>query len=253
MTRMSLEDYRLNYEDHKYPVSIASDPDVIDAFMIEFDQPAFLAGPFGGKFGLLTIRDKRKGTRELKTQTEHFNSMRAYFANSIYNMPHAKDGQACITTDHEYLMGRYHKETYQPAPMEDKTAKLFFMTKNTLPGSSTLEHPFLERRLANDSTVDGLDMLRLFKSMIETLSPEEILKRIEQSELKIQNRLATYLAHEADAVPTIERPISLCLQGNDDSSWSKVFATIDEAFAYADEIELSARKAGLPKGLMFTN
>jgi hypothetical protein len=168
-------------------------------------------------------------------------------------MPRAKDDQGGLTTSHEYLVGRHSRDTLEPVHMDDR-AGIYFSTRNTLDGSATLQHPHLRINGYSSSEIDGLDMLRLFKRMTETLSKEEVLARVAAAEAKIEKALADYLEHSANSTPTIEKPILLKLHGNDDSSWGTVFANFDEAMAFADELEASS-KAGMtyPSQMNFTN
>jgi hypothetical protein len=253
MTRLTLAEYKLEHEDAAWPSSLASRPDVIHAFMLEFDNPSFLAGPFGGSFGLVTIKDARRGPNRLYTETETYNRYRTYAANNLYNMPWAKDGQAGLTTTHEYLRGRHRADTLEPVPITEAQGNLYFGTRNTFPGSSTLNHPFLEVTLNSSAEIDGLDMLRLFKRMAETLSPEEVIKRIEDAEAKIEKSLRSYIEHSADSTPTIERPFLLSLHGNDDSSWGKAFPSVELALEYADELEASSKASFSYPTMNFTN
>nr|WP_250808427.1 hypothetical protein [Neorhizobium tomejilense] len=252
MTRLTIDEYKLEHDDSRWPETIAQRPDVLAAFMIEFDKPDFLCGPFGGSFGLVTIRDARKGPNRLYTETETYNRVRTSRANSLYHMPWVNNAQAGLTRNHEYISGWHDKETFEPVSGENRQGSIFFMTRNTLPGSATLDHPHLEITQNSSFEIDGLDMLRLFKHMAQELPPEEVIRRLGEAEAKIEQSIQAYLENEADSTPTVERPILLTLQGNDDSSWGKTFATLELALEYVDEIEATAKTTRYPK-MNFTN
>ncbi len=253
MTRLTIEEFQEECGPDNWSLHISSRPGVLAAFMLEFDNPGFLAGPFGGKYGLVTITDTRKGPNKLCTQTEAYNRFRSYAANNLRNMPHARNDQAGLTTTHEYLSGRYDKNTMEPVPEDVRDNSIFFMTRNTLPGSATLDHPHLTISKGSSSEIDGLDMLRLFKRMTAELPAEEIIRRISEAEAKIEKSIQSYLDNDADSTPTVERPILLTLRGNDDSSWGKAFANIEDAMSYADELEASAMANFQYPSMNFTN
>lgn len=253
MTRLTIEEYKIDHDDASYPERIANQRGTLAAFMIEFSDAAFLAGPFGGSFGLVTIRDARIGPNKLLTETETYNNVRTSRANSLYYMPRGAAREAGVTTDHEYISGWHDKETLKPVSEEEGRGRgHFFMTRNSLPGSATLDHPHVRITANSSFDIDGLDMLRIFKQMAKTLPAEEIVRLIEEAEGNIEGSIKSYLEHEADSTPTIERPLLLTLHGNDDSSWGKTFATLEDALEYADEIEATAKTSSYPK-MNFTN
>jgi hypothetical protein len=254
MTRLTLEEYRRNHDDAAWPETIATRPDVVEAFMIEFANPSFLCGPFGGSYGLVTIRDARKGPNRLYTETETYNRFRTYTANNLANMPRAKNDNAGLTPVHQYLMGRHRTDTLEPAHMDDHAGTQLFSTRNTLERSATLDHPFLQIFDGTSFEIDGLDMLRLFRRMVESLPKDEVIRRITETETKIEARLESFLAHDADSTPTIEKPFLLTLSGNDDSSWGKVFESLELAMEFAEKLEATS-EAGLrqPPGMNPTN
>jgi hypothetical protein len=253
MTRLTINEFRQEHTDGDWAARLASGPNVIEAFMLEFDNPQFLAGPFGGSYGLVTIKDARNGPNKLYTETETYNRFRTYVANNLYNMPRSKDDQAGLTTTHEYLTGRHRVGSLEPVDIEDRRDSQYFSTRNTLHGSSTLDHPHLKIASYSSGEIDGLDMLRLFRRMSETLPMDEVIKRISAAEAKIEKELQSYREHSADSTPTIEKPILLTLHGNDDSTWGKVFANVELAREYAVELEASSKAGFTYPQMNFTN
>lgn len=255
MTRLTLEEFD-GLDGSEWARSLASASGTIAAFMIEFKEAGFLGGPFAEKYALVTIRDhtNRPGPNPLRAETQVYNDMRELIANDFFKFPRGIAGRAGVTYEHEHISGRYFIETGKPAPMNASPQEArFFMTRNTLGGSATLDHPHLSITQNGSAKIDALDVVRMAREMVATMSQDEAVEALSEVERKIDGALKFYRDHEARSTPTIEKPVQLTVHGNDDSTWSRVFASIGDALAFADQIEANADVRFINDHLSFTN
>lgn len=255
MARMSIKEFAYEFpNDSSWAQELAKGGNVVTAFMIEFAQPGFLAGPFGESHGLLTIADHRKGTpKPLVTETEAYNAYLDRQSLNQFHWPRGLAEKAGLPTVHEYLRGRHRKGTLEPVEADDFHNSQHFMTKNTLASSATLDHPFVLTENYSSFEMNGNDMIALFRHMTETMDKNAILATLGEVERKIDGSIKSHLAHEAASDPVIERPFLLRLCGNDDASWSKTFPDAESAIAFADELEAKASYSFVTGNLDFTN
>lgn len=255
MARLTMEEFE-GHEDSRWAKELASRQGIVAAFMVEFTEAGFLGGPFAEKYALVTIRDhtNRPGPSPLKTETQIYNDVRKMAANSLSKFPRQIAQRAGVESEQEYISGRHYIETGAPAPIDESNkVSRFFMTRNTLGGSATLDHPHLQVSQNGRSDVDALDVVRIAREMAYCMSKEDLIEALNEIERKIEAQMKFYLDYEARSEPSIEKPFQLTLHGNDDSSWSRVFATLDEALVFADEIEANADVQFVNDQLSFTN
>lgn len=255
MARLTLDEFD-GQDTSDWARRIATNSRSVVAYMLEFEDSAFLGGAFAGKYALVTISDQRNrpGPSPLKTETQNHNETRTRVANSLSKFPRGICMKAGVDGTHEFISGRHDIATGAPVPLDaDKGSSRFFITRNTLGGSATLDHPFHAISRNPDHQIDALDVIRIAREMIASLGAEKAIEALTEVETKIVTAISTYAAHEAPSVPTLERPFLLTVHGNDDASWGRVFASLEDAMAFGDRLEANADASFVYDNLAFTN
>lgn len=232
-----------------YVLSLAKGADVAE--MIEFKNPDFLAGAFSGKFGLLTIKNHLSGKgKELKTQAENLASYVGY-SEGIYSFDKLIKPKEMNSV---FLKGRYDKKTGKPLPKEANGENVYrFFVECLDERTSTLAHPYLEKKELGRSEVRNSDVLRGILGALENNKPEDVILAIKQTLLTMEQKTKGFFDYETDAYPTYEKPYKVYVVGTDDSSWSMCYATMEEARAVRAAILVEPTQDTIDKYLVFTN
>lgn len=232
-----------------YILSLAKGADVAE--MIEFREPDFLAGAFSGKFGLLTISNHLSGKgKELKTQAENLASY-VGCSEGVYSFdklikPKELNGV--------FLTGCYDKKTGKPLPKEARGDNVYrFFVESLDERTSTLAHPYLEKKELGRSKVRNSDVLKGVLDALKSNKVEDVVFAIEQTLLTMDKKTKGFFDYDVDAYPTYEKPYKVYIAGNDDSSWSMCYATMEEAREVRAAILAEPTQDTIDKHLVFTN
>lgn len=253
MSRISIKEFESLHgeEEARYPKSIADR--AVEAWMIEFDDPEQLCGPFAEKYGLATIVDHRK-MPSITTESKMYNDFVESQAMSAFNnYPLDVMRKAGIPNSQEYVLARYRKGTLEAVSIDDVKDSIHVMTPNILAGSRTLENPHAVRANYGKTTLTGLDVIRVMREMVSTMDKADVLAMLDKIEGKIGDNIASFMAHDWDSSVTIERPYTLSITGTDDASWGKVFGSVTEAQECLAVIEKSRSLDFVREQLKFTN
>lgn len=251
MTRISLNQFEEYFGADKanYPRRLADNS--IEAHMIEFDNPEFLGGPFAEKYGLATIMDCRNST-SLKTETQLYNDFVERQSVYVFNYPREILRKSGFSEVQEYLLCHFRRGTNEPVK-EKEPDTFHVMAMNTLEGSRTLAHPYLTKTACSNSQLNGTDLIKVFKTMVENMEQSAVLAMLDQVEKKIKNSIAGFMFQDFETTPSIERPYLLTITGNDDSSWGKVFESVEEAQSCLANIEKGRTLGAIYEHLKSTN
>lgn len=232
-----------------YILSLVKGADVAE--MIEFKDPYFLAGAFSGKFGLLTIKNHLNSkSTELKAQAENLASYVSY-SEGIYSFDKLIKPKGLNSV---FLTGAYDKKTGKPLPKEARGDNVYrFFVEGLDERTSTLAHPYLEKKEFSRSEVRNSDVLRGVLDALENNKPEDVIFAIKQTLLTMDEKTKGFFNYETDAYPTYEKPYKVYVVGTDDSSWSMCYATMEEARAVRAAILAEPTQETIDKYLVFTN
>ena len=232
-----------------YILSLAKGADVAE--MIEFKDPYFLAGAFSGKFGFLSITNYLKDKRmELKTQAESLVSYLGY-SEGVYSFDELIEPKNVKSL---FLAGCYDKKTGKPLPRDSFGENVYrFFVESLDERCSTLNHPYLEKTEYSRSEVRNSDVLRGVLDALKNNKVEDVVFAIEQTLLTMDKKTKGFFDYDVDAYPTYEKPYKVYVAGNDDSSWSMCYATMEEARAIRAAILAEPTQETIDKYLVFTN
>ena len=232
-----------------YLLSLAKGADLAE--MIEFKEPDFLAGAFAGKFGFLSITNHLNGKgKELKTQAENLASYVSY-SEGVYSFDNLIKPKELNGV---FLTGCYDKKTGKPLAQEARGDNVYrFFVESLDERTSTLAHPYLEKKEFSRSEVRNSDVLRGVLDALKSNKAEDVIFAIEQTLLTMDKKTKGFFDYDVDAYPTYEKPYKVYVAGNDDSSWSMCYATMEEARTVRAAILAEPTQEMIDKYLVFTN
>lgn len=254
MARKSLIEWCESEPEHVcYARSIVQRKNVVFSAMIPVPEEENLLGPlFGGGYGLVTVTDHRNYPG-LQVETVAFAEWIDREARSASTIGRDLLKAAEMNTSREYLAGRYRYKTYEPVPFDDKRDSFQFSVPNALPGSPTLDHPFLHRQTFADAHLGGVEMVSLFASLVEKVPADELLPMVLAWKARIEDRIRVDREHDRPASVSVERPYRLIFQGVDDFSYGRAYRSVEEAERAVDEIEALCTEENVRRLLVFTN
>lgn len=259
MKHYNIKEYVKRYNQHPdekymndYVLSLVKNTDLSE--MIEFKEPYFLAGAFSNKFGLLTIKNCLKyNKKELKTQSENLISYLDY-SEGYYSF------DSLIRPKNEkkvtFVSGCYDKKTGKAIRKEEGGEDSYcFFVENIDDRSLTLNHPFLEKHEydCNTSNLKTSDILETILSSLKNNKVEDVIGSIEKTLLTMKETTKGFFNPVTYSDPTYERPYRIRVEGNDDSSWSMCYATMEEAQEVRKAILANPCSETIDKYLVFTN
>lgn len=236
---------------HDYLYSFLDDKKVIQSFMLEFDEPSFLAGPYGGKYGLILIQDHRLGSKKLLPEVTLYNKWAECVSANLYNIPYHILKDMGLDSK-EYISGYYDQVTCSPIKSEDYNPEIHYcmFEENIDPNSESLKHPFLEKHTCAPGKMNPIELISAFELMLKKDGIEKTLLSLSQMKKKIQDDINRF---ERRSCVSIEKPFYLRVIGTDDSSWGASFKTLQELDFVLTKIKESPNFNTVHTFLDFTN
>lgn len=234
-----------------YLSSFLDDKKVIDSFMLEFQNPYFLAGPYDQKYGLVLIQDHRLGNKKLLPEIAHYKKWVDYCMTNRYNLPHYLVKELNLES-REYFAGYYDQESGSPIKDDDYVSGVHYsmFEENVDPESESLNHPFIKKHVCSPGNFNALELLSAFEIMIEKDGIEKTLQHIASMKEKIQTDISRF---ERRSCVSIEKPFYLHLAGTDDASWGASFKKLEDLNIVLSEIKKNPSSQTVHKYLDFTN
>lgn len=253
MTGLSFSEWAAGRQDVSYARHIASPPQVVSVSMIKVAEGERFLGPlFEGGFGLARVSDQR-GYPRLPVETVVYADFVDREARAAVTIGRDLIKAAGADTRRDYLTGRYRKKTFEPVDIGDTKDTVHFAVPDVMPGSATLDHPFLRRDVYASATLDGMELVDLFASLVENVPKERLLPMVKDWQRRAKERAERFLVNDMPACATIERPYLLTFMGADDFSYGRAYRSLAEAEEAIKEIEASPTEETVSRLLVFTN
>lgn len=236
---------------HDYIYSFLDDKKVIQSFMLEFDEPSFLAGPYGDKYGLILIKDHRLGSQKLLPEITLYNKWADRLSANLYNIPHHILEELELGSK-EYISGYYDQTTGSPITSDDYNSDLHYcmFEENIDPDSESLKHPFLKKHVCAPGKFNPVELISAFELMLKKDGVEKTLLSLAEMKKKIQEGVNRF---ERRSCVSIEKPLYLSVVGTDDSSWGASFKNLQDLDFVSTKIKESPNFNTVHKFLDFTN
>ena len=202
--------------------------------LLAFQNPAFLAGPFGPDMGLVQVRDARKSGRQLRPYTQEANRICTSRANSAFPIIGAAKA-AGFADEHTYLTGRIDPDSQTFLAPDDKTGT-YFLTPDLFPDSPTRQAARVETTRCSSLEMTCLDFARIIHHALQAKGTDEATKILDTFIAHGQHARDT-LPQVMGAIPTIERPYQVCVSGNDDSAWMLCLPDLDSVSTFLDALQ----------------
>lgn len=221
--------------DSRYGLSIATEDRVVFSCMIEIDPSERYLGPlFAGGHGLAVVKDDRNYPG-LKVESVAYYAHMDRVARAATTIGRDVLKAADASTRREYLSGRYRNKTYEPVRIDDARDSFRFNVPNAMPGSATLDHPWLQRDTFADDHLGGVELVSLFASLVEKVPRDELLEIMLSWKGRIDAHSDRFV-REMRGYTTVERPYRLLFLGADDFVYARAFATVEQARAVVEVI-----------------
>lgn len=236
---------------NKYLHSFIDDKKVIQSYMLEFQNPYFLAGAYGDKYGLVLIQDHRLGDKKLLPEIALYKQWVEYAMSSKYNLPYYISEELNMDS-REYISGYYDQETGEPVKDENFIPNKHYsmFEENIDSKSESLNHPFLEKHICAPGRMTILELLSAFEIMIKKDGVETTLKHISDMKDKIESTMNRF---ERRSCISIEKPFYLSVIGTDDASWGASFSSLEDLNLVFNEIKNNPNSDTVHRYLDFTN
>lgn len=246
-----LKDNKESESMNNYIGSFLDDKKVIESFMLEFQNPEFLAGAYERKYGLILIQDHRLGDKKLLPEIELYKKWADYSMTSRYNLPNYVAKEINLEAK-DYFSAYYDQNTGQPIKEEDYVSGTHYsmFEENIDPESESLNHPFIRTHRCSPGTFNALELLSAFEVMVEKDGIEKTLQHIASMKEKIKASISRF---ERRSCVSLEKPFYLHLAGTDDSSWGASFKTLEDLNAVFDELKKNPNPQTVHNYLDFTN
>lgn len=221
------------------------------ADLIFFKEKGILFGSFDKHYGLFTVEDRSKNNREkLKSIVEILKDYKEYCTTSIYSFPYPvrqwiedkfKTNSKGYVSNHDIVADRTQGT---------------FIAVDQIPQLPEWFEGFdkWKKHTCSAGTLSTLELIEVIQYMTYHNNSEELFKEYYD---KIEKDYSSML-FESVSTPSLEKPIYIHLSGNDDCSYGKAVASMEDAFMIYNILKEQGKTSNFHDlikkiGFIFTN